>query len=251
MKWLFVTANPWPLHHGTALRVFYLARELVLGGEEITVMSDWQGDSAQDAYHSIGVDYEEVRHSSNCMEKQGLYFVNSNYVADLKRCATDYDVVVLFSAEMMCLSKFCSDFPLVVADVIDDPILAAWRRLKRPSSLRWALRNIRLLWDLRRYEKRYRSYVDLFTFVTNDDAQNFQRRNTTEDIVAIPNGVSFVDWPLPAEDSVSPYMVFVGNYKFVPNRTAAEFLVQEIAPLVWLRNPDVRFCLVGSNPLNG
>lgn len=248
MNWLFVTSAPWPMHHGTALRVFHLARELTVAGEKVTLLTDWVGEGAKETYQEIGVTFEKIDRGSSVSTLQDIYPAKLHFANTLKEIEGTYDVVVLFAAEMLHLTKYCNGFNCVVADVIDDPVLAAWRRLKCPSSLRWAIRNIRLLWDLRFYERRYLSNVDLFTFVTDADAQSFRRRNKTEQIVAIPNGVSLDGWQVGPINTEHPYVVFVGNYKFVPNRTAVEFLVQKIAPLVWLRNPDVRFCLVGSNP---
>jgi len=249
MKWLFVTADPWPMHHGTALRVFHLARELTAIGDRVAVLTDWRGEGAREAYEAEGVNYEEVPQSEEVGLAKGIpYSVNSHFEPRLRQCAGDYDVVVLFAAEMLQYVSFCRNCPNVLADMIDDPVLAAWRRLKKASSLRWGLRNMRLLWDLRRYEKRYLVNVDLFTFVTPEDAHSFNRRNSSIRTQSVANGVSLSTWDSSDGLSGEPYFVFVGNYAFVPNRTAAEFLARKVAPLVWKKCSDVRFRFVGGNP---
>jgi glycosyltransferase involved in cell wall biosynthesis len=249
MKWLFVASDPWPMHHGTALRVFHLARELSSAGDSVTLLTDWQGKGAREAYEAIGASYKQVpasREGTAC-KKNTLYQVNSSFTVELEKGKGDHDVVVLFAAEMLQHAKVCCGYPQIVADLIDDPVLAALRRLRRPSSFRWALRNLRLLWDLRRYEMRYRAAVDLFTFVTDVDAGSFRRRNRSCRVAAIANGVPLDGWAGPAQ-SAEPYLLFVGNLSFVPNRTAVEHLVWNVAPLVWQQCPDVRFRLVGGNP---
>lgn len=246
MNWLFVTSDPWPMHHGTALRVFHLARELAGAGERITVLSDWQGEGAGAAYAGIGVDYAGI--ASGDEQRSGVYPYKGNITQALHTRAAAFDVVVLFAAEMLQYAQAARPCPCVIADVIDDPLLAAFRRLKRPSSLRWFLRNLRLLWELRQYEKRFLRDVDVFTFVTDVDAGSFSRRNPRVKSHAIANGVAVDAWIVAQAASENPYLVFVGNYAFVPNRTAAEFLALKVAPLVWAQRADVRFCFVGSNP---
>ena len=105
------------------------------------------------------------------------------------------------------------------------------------------------MFELRRYEKKYLNRVDLFTFVTSEDAHSFKRRNRKNYVAVVANGVDTVDSPIELVNKArEPYVIFVGNYKFIPNQTAAEFLVHKIAPLVWEKKPDVKFVLVGSNP---
>ncbi|WP_213351562.1 glycosyltransferase [Ancylobacter oerskovii] len=43
-------------------------------------------------------------------------------------------------------------------------------------------------------------------------------------------------------------LLFVGGFAHAPNIDAAEFLVRDVMPLVWLKNPDARLLLVGSHP---
>lgn len=234
------------MHHGTALRVFHLARELADAGEAVTILTDWQGEGGREAYGGIGVDYLAI--ASDEKQRSGVYPYKGHIAQGVQARAAGYDVVVLFAAEMLQYAQAARQCSCVIADVIDDPVLAAFRRLKRPSSLRWFLRNLRLLWELRQYEKRFLQDVDAFSFVTDVDAGSFTRRNRAVKSYAIANGVSVANWAVAQTTAEDPYLVFVGNYAFVPNRTAAEFLARKVAPLVWEQCGEVKFCFVGSNP---
>jgi glycosyltransferase involved in cell wall biosynthesis len=50
-------------------------------------------------------------------------------------------------------------------------------------------------------------------------------------------------------DHRKPYdLVFTGNMGYPPNINAAEYLVNQILPLVMKRKPDVRLLIAGANP---
>ena len=249
MNWLFVSTDPWPMHHGAALRIFHLARELSSLGEKVTVLSDLKDRACREAYEEIGACYEQIEPKLTPPNSSELFALNPSYAQNIKRCSKDYDVLVFFTAKLFQLVAHCSDSSQIVADFIDDPILSAKRRLMRPSSLRWAFNNLQLLFELRRYEKKYLNRADLFTFVTSKDANSFQRRNRKSRVDVVANGVDRIHCRIdPALKAPPPYVIFVGNYKFIPNQTAAEFLVHKIAPLTWKKSPEVKFVLVGSHP---
>jgi glycosyltransferase involved in cell wall biosynthesis len=45
-------------------------------------------------------------------------------------------------------------------------------------------------------------------------------------------------------------IMFIGGYNHTPNKDAALWLVNNIMPLVWEKNPDIKLHLIGSNPPN-
>lgn len=247
MNVLFVAKYPLPLHHGTALRVYHLARILSEKKHKISLLTDYDEDDTK-KYEALGVEVHHVSKRENGHGKP--YPHNRELSLELSGLCKGKDAAVLFGAEMLQYSSALqSSKSTVIADIIDDPILAAWRRLKKASTLRHLVWNIMLLFELRKYEKRYLPFVDACTFVTEVDANNFYRRNKNTYIKTIPNGVDLDAWNIPFKRPYNfDYCIFAGNLSFVPNHTAAKFLVKKIAPAVWRERPEIRFVIVGSNP---
>ncbi len=75
MNWLFVTSTfPWPLAHGTHLRIYHLARTLAAQGDHITLAAgraDLPHDKLEQgrlAYRHMGV---ELLETANCQLEKG------------------------------------------------------------------------------------------------------------------------------------------------------------------------------------
>lgn len=68
-------------------------------------------------------------------------------------------------------------------------------------------------------------------------------------IVVIPNSVQAHLYKNVAKKGFSfPSVIFVGSFKHLPNVYAAKMIIEEIAPLVIERYPEVVFVIVGSSP---
>ena len=67
-------------------------------------------------------------------------------------------------------------------------------------------------------------------------------------ISVLPNGVDLDYFTPPSDRREEATIVFTGKMSYHANVTAAEYLVNEIMPLVWARRPDVKVVLVGKNP---
>jgi sugar transferase (PEP-CTERM/EpsH1 system associated) len=66
-------------------------------------------------------------------------------------------------------------------------------------------------------------------------------------IHVIPNGVDH-DFFSPRNSTKKVELVFTGNMAYPPNVDAAEFLVNEIMPLVWKEKPDAKVMIAGATP---
>ena len=99
---------------------------------------------------------------------------------------------------------------------------------------------------LLKYEARIFDYFDHKTIISYPDRDLIPRPDK-EKIVVVPNGVDMEYFsPLAIEKEFE--VVFIGNMGYPPNVQAAEFLAQQIIPLVQKRFPDVRLVLAGANP---
>ncbi len=104
---------------------------------------------------------------------------------------------------------------------------------------------------LAQYEARACQQFDHVIWVTKEDQESLERlnvgtfqRSTVIPICVDPSGVHSVH-PLPVE----PNILFVGGMHWPPNAEAMRWFVGEVLPRVRAQIPEVRFCLVGKQPL--
>jgi polysaccharide biosynthesis protein PslH len=252
MKWLFATVSPWPMSNGTALRVWNLCQHLTCIGETVTVVSDFSGDGYPLGYEKAGVTVYQTDSGTHIRRSHwDPYEVRASIASKLATCSGDFDVVVLTGVSMLQYTKNISTNALVIADVIDDPVLETRRQLRHGFGFRDKVRKLRFLAELLRYESRYLDAVKAMFFVSDADRDSFTRRHRKAKVFTSPNGVDLAYWasvansPIPAD---SKDVVFVGNLSFYPNELACDTLVRRVAPHVWQRHPEVCFRLVGANP---
>ena len=257
MKWLFVTYQfPWPLTHGAWLRVYYLARFLRAGGDEVALLSRPANAEDAKAYEQAGVRLIHCADKPSPVRGPGrCWFSPYVFDEDLARAVEQHsngqDVVVLVNSQCLQYSQEASKAGVVLCDMIDDPVLEVQRRkinVWPPSAL---IRRVQFLYGQRYYEHHFIPFTDIVTFVTEIDATNFQQRHPSAKVLVVPNGVDCEYFQPAARKSLqgtNPTVVFTGNMSHPPNEDAAMFLIQEIAPLIWREEPSVRIIIAGCNP---
>ena len=248
MQWLFVTSRfPWPLTHGTWLRVYHLADALVRQGQAVTVLSHPTDGATADAYDAIGAGVIPVAGGAAIDRGPGRCRLSPHpFDAALAEALADqahhHDAVVLFRDKCLQYAPEARAANMVIADLVDDPVLAY------PGG-----GAARYIFKLREgaYERRFAGDVDRFVFVAEPDAVAFGKRNARANVAYVPNGVD-VDYFDPetvqAADETSPTVVFLGNMAFGPNDEAARWLIKQVAPCVWADKPDTQFVIVGPEP---
>jgi len=258
MNWLLATAEfPWPLNHGTWLRVFHLAKALRECGDEVSIFSFEGTSPGVEKYREYGVTIIEGPHKTplRCGKARcylGPYAYDPGLGDWIARLSNDYDVVVLVRPNMLQYAKEASGAGCVIADMVDDPFLEQLRGVHRDiNPIRW-LRQKKFLVGQQRYEKAFLNHVDYVIFVSEQDKANFMRRHTDADVVAVPNGVDLSYFERSDRQTISDnatlQVTFLGNLAHRPNQDAAQFLICQIAPLIWKKMPEVHFTILGSNP---
>jgi len=97
------------------------------------------------------------------------------------------------------------------------------------------------------YENLIFDYFEKHTIISEQD-RNLIYHNQREKIEIVRNGVDF-SYYTPNRGSEQKYdVLFTGNMGYLPNENAALFLVNEIMPLVWQSEPNIKVCLAGANP---
>lgn len=105
-----------------------------------------------------------------------------------------------------------------------------------------------MYWDvykLKTWERRAWKRAVCVTAVSDDDA-GVMEENSKRNVAVVPNGVDLVTFPFNAQMSRSEFTVlFVGNFRWHPNREALSTLVSRIWPGVKDKLPDARLCVAG------
>ncbi|KKN89425.1 hypothetical protein LCGC14_0239320 [marine sediment metagenome] len=256
MTWLFVTSRfPWPLTHGTWLRVYHLTAELAGQGDRVSVLSYPPSAQAGRAYAAIGVDLPSGptgQPSNHGPARSWLspHVFDSALAGSVADSAGDFDTVVLVREKTLQYSPEARRAATVVVDMVDDPVLERSRHPSGGPGKRARLAVFRFRQS--RCERRFSGDVDRFVFVSPNDAEAFAHRRAGAEVACAPNGVD-TDYFSPAAaagcgDQGASTVVFLGNMAHEPNEQAATFLIRQIAPSVWAARPETRFLIVGANP---
>lgn len=94
------------------------------------------------------------------------------------------------------------------------------------------------------YENSIFEYFEHHTIISQQDKQYIFHKNRAQ-IHVIPNGVDASFLEDNQQQSKSADLVFTGNMSYPPNVTAAQFIVQDILPLI---SPSTKVKIAGSSP---
>lgn len=105
-----------------------------------------------------------------------------------------------------------------------------------------------LLWDvgkLRASERMVWRNANVLTAVSHSDA-SIMEEYLSHDVAVVPNGVDLESFPFrkPGKHSKKT-LLFVGNFRWLPNHDAADMLVDRIWPDVRKRYPESKLMIVG------
>ena len=159
------------------------------------------------------------------------------------------DVVLSVHASMLRPASVEPGVPLV-ADLVDEPILEAWRGVAHTAGLSAKLRLMKLMLELAREERALCPRAKYCLLSSEADARALRRVVPTARVGVLANGVD-AEWFQPSVASESPRsdtLVFVGNLAHPPNVAAVLHFARRVWPLVRQARPTARWQVVGANP---
>lgn len=116
-----------------------------------------------------------------------------------------------------------------------------------PIILRWGL-YIDIL-KIKFWEIFYWKKASLVASVSQSDKEIIDSHIDTNDTEIIPNGAGdemFVS-TLPKKDMKNPTLLFVGNFSWLQNTEAAEYLIKKVFPVLKKEIPHVKLIIAGQN----
>lgn len=87
---------------------------------------------------------------------------------------------------------------------------------------------------------------DEFTIISEPDREAIPHRQN-DNIKILPNGVD-TSYYQPQETEKKYDLLFCGNMHYKPNVDAALFLVNDVMPIMWKSNPNIKVAVAGTNP---
>ncbi len=101
---------------------------------------------------------------------------------------------------------------------------------------------------LRFWETSFWKKADGVVAVSDVDKTEMKKLVTDLEVGLVPNGVNLDFFKMKTNwESKNPRMLFVANFKWLQNVEAAEILLNEVFPVVYKQNPNVKVWIVGQH----
>ena len=130
--------------------------------------------------------------------------------------------------------------------VIYDTIDLHYLRLKRAWELEPDKHSATEWIEMQARELKMAHQVDLTITVTPTERELLQSQGVKQ-VAVVPNIHTAYEHNLPGFAERTG-ILFIGSYNHTPNIDAVKWLCQEIMPIVWQTNPNIKVTLLGSNP---
>ncbi|MBC7971494.1 MAG: glycosyltransferase [Verrucomicrobia bacterium] len=157
------------------------------------------------------------------------------------------DAVFVHRLRSMCPALLTrKSLPPLFFDLDDIEHIAFLRDIRQPPTrLITALYYLQLpaLW----WGERQAIQLARQTYVCSQHDQDYLTRQGLAGVVSIPNAVTL---PRPQPLTAEPTLLLLGAYHYYPNINAANFLIENVFPLVRQQMPEARLIIAGKQPEN-
>lgn len=252
MKVEIITFDANPDHGGFGTRVHGIVSIFSQFADVTVVRTDWtQGPALP------GVRYEDVLLREGLRSK--LRRLQTYYKTDFPRRVTTEppDFTLVESLDLMGLHQYGEAVPLVLDEHNVYWDLLRYEMVNAPFFKgRWGRRPLIRRWLLPRLLRRAKAFEvtalrrAAHTLVTSETDRRLILEELPElqgRVHVLPNCVDLARIPSSKEEVETNRVLFVGNYNYVPNREAALYIAQSLAPAL----SEAEFVLVGADPPSG
>lgn len=100
---------------------------------------------------------------------------------------------------------------------------------------------------LKRYEHKIFNYFNNHSIISEQDKDlivNIKKEN----IEVLPNGIDTKKFNSSSNIKKKYDILFTGNMSYPPNIDAAVFLIEQLMPLIWKENKNIKLMIAGANP---
>lgn len=167
----------------------------------------------------------------------------------------DFEVIQIMSLGLVPLIEYIPDHlrSKVVICAIDSLSFFYESRVANEKNIIKKLIWKKELSKAKRFENKYYNLVPKVLFVSQMDEQYARENFKTNAILrGLYYGVDTDNFDSAVEKSENfdyeESLIFTGNFDYGPNIDGADFLVEEVMPLLWTKKPNVKLYLAGGNP---
>ena len=250
---------PYPLEKGDKLRAFnqlkilskqhavylFALNDAVLHKDAVQVLSSFCREVHIFNLSKTTIFQSAIRFFFSDKPLQCGYFYNSKAQLEIDKLIAEIKPDHIY-AQLIRTAEYVKNQPIKKTLDYQDVFSKGMFRLmeRAPFWKRWfySLEYKRLM----KYERDVFAYFDHKTIITGVD-RDLILHPKKEEIVVVPNGVDFGMFH-PVESEKKYDLIFTGNMSYLPNVFAAEYIVNEILPLLLKKYPNIRLALCGANP---
>jgi glycosyltransferase involved in cell wall biosynthesis len=158
------------------------------------------------------------------------------------------DLILSFGVELLPYALRLG--PPVVADLVDEHVLATLRDARAQPFGMGMLRTLKRALELLLLERRHCPRTCVCLVVAAQDARWLRTIAHGSNVRELPNGVD-IDYfaPVPEAERGGLDLVFSGNMEFAPNVAAVHHFAKSVFPSVLASCPESQWYIVGRNPL--
>lgn len=176
---------------------------------------------------------------------QVAYFYNKTAEKKIHKLIEKYQPEHIY-CQLIRVSEYVKNIPIPkTLDYMDALARGMERRIENGSFFLRPFLKLETI-RLKRYEHEIFDYFDNKTIISDQDRKLIVHA-ANHHIAVVPNGVDFNKY-YPIDIDKEFDIIFTGNMGYPPNVMAAEYLVNEIMPIVWKTNPSINIAIVGANP---
>lgn len=259
MKIAFITAElPYPSNSGGRIYTWNRIKELKKRGNEILLYSFKESNEV----------VEKLEILKYCSEVK-TYERSRNKKYILKNSFKPYCAITRYSKNLQKDLEMNKQIDLIIVDmpqllfnlpkVKKNPVVLTQHNIeyktfkeignKNSNILKKIIFNIEALRLYLMENKVYRrKTIDLFTFISSEDKEFFEKKFKINNTLLVPLGYNTVKKI--KRDNKNKIIVFTGKMDYQPNKEAVIWFVNNIWPFIKQNVNDVKFYVVGKNPPN-
>ncbi|NCN24230.1 MAG: glycosyltransferase [Candidatus Pacebacteria bacterium] len=255
---------PYPLLSGGQIRTYNLLKQLA-DKHNVTLFALIKDDSEEQYIPELEKFCHKVRVFRRSKQPFTLrnifktafssypFLVMRNYVSEVTQAIRDemgkntFDLLHAETFYMMPHLPKTKTPTILVEQTIE--YLGYESYAKQASAFLRPLLNIDIA-KIKRWEKYYWRQADQLIVMSDRDKEFIvQTTELEKEIAVVANGVES-DWfdEKPKKSHAKPTVLFVGTFKWLPNREAVRFLVHHIWPKILLELPEAELHIVGNAP---
>ena len=211
-------------------------------------------EKKRENYYSLNLDDSEVSLSKfeSLFRPKPFMAIRSSAIeklaTEINKVSKDYDVIHISSLALGEVVNFINEKDKIFLSAVDSLSLFFKRRKEQEKNLIKKLFYWMEECKASSFEKQCYEKSKTVHFVSNVDEDHISEvikpRNCR--LITIPNGIDVEYFkPNPEVKRIPKRLIFVGNFDYGPNKSAAEFLSESLMPNLLKKDPEYELVLIG------